>query len=271
MRIVQFTDTHVSAPGVLHFGRDSAQYLADAVAAVNALDPQPAFAIVTGDLVDFGIEAEYVVFRSVMAALRCAYYVIPGNHDQRDTMRRLLPPQTYGDEYGARARYVVDGDPVRLVALDTKRGKHWPGAELTPDDLAWLDRILARESERPTIVAVHQPPFPSGLPYLDVFGFRGARALRAILARRPNVGRVIAGHIHHTVNATWEHATMIAGPSTVPQSIPLLLAKGTIAGKMHVRAGFTAHDWDGARAAFETIFFHRDDAGAYGPERTISA
>jgi len=263
MRVIQFTDTHVSKPGVLHFGRDSSRYLADAVAAVNALDLQPAFVVVTGDLVDFGIEAEYVVFRSVMDALRCPYYVIPGNHDQRETMRALLPPQTYAGERGPRSRYIVDGDPVRLVALDTKRGRHWPGAELTPDDLSWLERTLADEPERPTIVAVHQPPFSSGLPYLDAFGFRGARALRAILAKRPNVGRVIAGHVHHIVRAQWEHAAMIAGPSTVPQSIPLVLAKGKIAGKLEVRPGFAAHDWDSAHARFETIFFHRNDAGAY--------
>jgi 3',5'-cyclic AMP phosphodiesterase CpdA len=272
MRIIQFTDTHVSAPGILHFGRDSSQYLADAVAAVNALDRQPAFVIVTGDLVDFGIEGEYGVFRSVMDALNCPYYVIPGNHDQRETMRRLLPPQTYGEERGQRVRYVVEGDPVRLVALDTKRGRHWPGAELTRDDLAWLEETLAREPERPTIVAVHQPPFSSGLPYLDTFGFRGARALRAILATQPSVGRVIAGHIHHIVQAKWEHATMIAGPSTVPQSIPLLLAKGKIAGRLAVCAGFAAHDWDGAQARFETTFFERDHAGAYraAPAATAS-
>jgi 3',5'-cyclic AMP phosphodiesterase CpdA len=265
MRVVQFTDTHVSAPGVLHFGRDSSRYLADAVAAVNALEPRPAYVIVTGDLVDFGKGAEYAVFRSVMDALQVAYYVIPGNHDQRETMRSQLPPQTYGGASGPRARYVVDRDPVRLVALDTKRGRHWPGAELTRDDLAWLDATLAQEPNRPTIVAVHQPPFPSGLPYLDAFGFRGARGLRRILANRPHVGRVISGHIHHIVQAQWEHATMIAAPSTLPQNIPLLLAKGKIAGTLSVPAGFATHDWDASRATFETTFFHRDDAGAYRP------
>jgi 3',5'-cyclic AMP phosphodiesterase CpdA len=265
MRVVQFTDTHVCAPGVLHFGRDSSQYLADAVTAVNALDPQPSFVIVTGDLVDFGTRDEYVVFRGVMGALRVPYFVIPGNHDQRDAMRANLPPQTYANEHGPRARYVVDGDPVRLVALDTKCGRHWPGAELTHDDLAWLERTLADDPHRPTMVAVHQPPFSSGLPYLDAFGFRGARALRRILARHPSVGCVISGHIHHIVRTTWEHATMIAAPSTVPQSIPLLLAKGKIAGKLPVAAGFTTHDYDRRAAAFEATFFARNDAGAYLP------
>ena len=263
MRVVQFTDTHVSAPGVLHFGRDSSRYLADAVAAVNALDPKPAYVIVTGDLVDYGVDAEYVVFGSVMETLAVPYYVIPGNHDQRDTMRALLPPQTYGYTTGPRSRFVVDAGPVRLIALDTKRGRHWPGAELTRDDLAWLDATLAAEPTRPTVVAVHQPPFSSGLPYLDAFGFRRARSLRKILAKHANVGRVIAGHIHHIVRATWEHATMLTGPSSVPQSIPLILAKGKIFGKLLVPAGFATHDWDEASATFVTTFYARNDAGEY--------
>ena len=122
MRVGQFTDTHVSAPGVLHFGRDSSRYLADAIDAVNALARRPAYVIVTGDLVDYGAGAEYAVFRSVMEGLSIPYYVIPGNHDQRDAMRAHLPERAYAGTRGARSRFVVDDGPVRLVALDTKCG-----------------------------------------------------------------------------------------------------------------------------------------------------
>jgi 3',5'-cyclic AMP phosphodiesterase CpdA len=263
MTIVQFTDTHVSAPGRLHFGHDSAAFLASAIDAVNAMPERPAYALVTGDLVDFGTRAEYGVFRDVMSSLAIPYFVIPGNHDDRDALRDVLPPDSFANERGPRIRFTIEGDAVRTIALDSNRARPYPGAALSQDDLAWLERTLAFGPERPTIVAVHQPPFASGLPYLDAFGFRGARALRAVLARYPSVGRLIAGHIHHIAQATWEHALATTAPSTVPQRIPLVLAKGKLAGVLSERAGFATHTWNAAAASFVTTFFRRGDSGGY--------
>lgn len=67
--IVQFTDTHVGAPGKLHFGHASARYLRDAIAAVALLPVTPLCALVTGDLVDFGTRAEYENFVAVADTL----------------------------------------------------------------------------------------------------------------------------------------------------------------------------------------------------------
>ena len=263
MTIVQFSDTHVTADGRLHFGHDSAQYLHDAIAAVNTLPERPLCAIVTGDLVDHGTRDEYAVFAAAMCGLRVPYFVIPGNHDDRDVMREALPPQTFCNERGPRVRYTVEAFPIRIVALDGNCKRPSPGARLSPDDLAWLEQTLACDRERPTIVAVHQPPFASGLWYLDAFGFRGARALRAILARHPQAGRVISGHVHHVRQARFEHALATTAPSTVPQLVPLLLAKGKIIGTLAQRAGFALHTWDPKARDFSTHFFRRTAAGTY--------
>ena len=55
MILAQVTDTHVKLPGKRAYRRvDTAAHLARAVAALNALDPQPGLVALTGDLVDFG-------------------------------------------------------------------------------------------------------------------------------------------------------------------------------------------------------------------------
>ena len=54
-RVVQLTDTHVVRRGERYLGHDTAAYLAEAIVSVNALQPQPQYVVVTGDLVNTAI------------------------------------------------------------------------------------------------------------------------------------------------------------------------------------------------------------------------
>jgi len=84
--------------------------------------------------------------------------------------------------------------------------------------------IVGPRPERPTIVGVHQPPFRTGLHYLDAFGFRGRRALRSVVERHPTVGRVISGHIHCYKRQRWAHGHACSAPSTAPAPCPTMIA-----------------------------------------------
>lgn len=262
MNVVQLTDTHVVPRGERHFGIDTAAYLADAIAAANALDPQPAYAVVTGDLVDRGTRAEYEHFREIMTSLRCPYYVIPGNHDDRERLREVLAPETYGHSRHPTIRYAIDRGGLRFIGLDANRSRPAPGARLDAETLAWLDETLASEPQRPTIVGVHQPPFRTGLHYLDVFGFRGRSALRSLVERHRNVGRVISGHVHCHRSARWSHALASSIPSTAPQPIPLVFMEGTMLGLRVETPCFAVHAWN-ATDGFSTAYYRRRASGAY--------
>ena len=84
MIIAQISDTHIVAPGKLfrcpvqgsatdservYREFDTAAYLAQAVAALNALLPRPDIAVITGDLVDNGDPEEYEHLRAVLRPL----------------------------------------------------------------------------------------------------------------------------------------------------------------------------------------------------------
>ncbi len=89
MLIAQISDMHIKKPGELLYGRiDTQGYLERAVAHVNALDPSPDIALVTGDLVDSGKPEEYENLKRMLSALRMPFYLIPGNHDARDPLRK---------------------------------------------------------------------------------------------------------------------------------------------------------------------------------------
>src|SRR4051812_39483314 len=120
MLIAQLTDSHVRQPGELVANVvDTAALMADAVAAVAALDPAPDLVLITGDLVEAGRDEEYRELQLLLRPLAMPVHVIPGNHDSREAMRRSLPEHRYLPRDGPFLHYVLEDHPVRLIALDT--------------------------------------------------------------------------------------------------------------------------------------------------------
>ena len=48
----------------------------------------------------------------------------------------------------------------------------------------------------PAVVAMHHPPYPIGVRWIDRMGHARPERLAAVIARHPQVVRVIAGHVH---------------------------------------------------------------------------
>ncbi len=251
---VQLSDTHVVAPGRRYIGSlDSARYARDAIAAVNALEPQPAFVIVTGDLCHAGGRAEYAHFARLFAALRAPYFVIPGNHDNVTRLREVLPAASFGGAGRDAFAYALDARGIRLLALDsTVRGAL--GGSFDGARLDWLAAALAAEPGRPTVIALHQPPFRTRMHYLDVLPYPGARRFRAIVGAHPQVALVIGGHIHCVRAARWNGTLALTAPSTVPQVVPELLERRVFALRREP-PGFVVYR--AARDAFEAIVYRR--------------
>jgi 3',5'-cyclic AMP phosphodiesterase CpdA len=261
-RVAQLTDPHIVAEGSTYFGVDTAKYLEAALAAVHALDPLPAYIVVTGDLVNFGTAEQYVRFAQLMKRARVPYFVVPGNHDNRDRLREKLPAESFGGSHGGRVCYAIDDFPIRLIGLDLNSPRPWPGAVADRASLAWLDDTLSAAPGKATIVAVHQPPFRTGLHYLDLGGFVGKTQLRSVVDRHANVRAVISGHIHCTRSKRWNRALASSAPSTAPQVIPLLFMQGRVVGLSRERPGFVIHDLHDDHS-FERTVYRRTDAGTY--------
>jgi Calcineurin-like phosphoesterase len=101
--------------------------------------------------------------RELLAPLQTPVYVLPGNHDDRRALHRNFGvPGADGEP----AQYAVDLGPLRLVVLDTTRPGEDAGA-LDAELLGWLDAELATSPELPTLLAMHHPPFVTGVPACD--------------------------------------------------------------------------------------------------------
>ena len=246
MIVAQLSDPHVVAPGnalrgPAGFGPvDTAGFLARAVAAINRLAPLPDVVLLTGDLVDKGDPGEYAHLRSLLEPLAMPVFVIPGNHDVRDPLRAAFAGGRYLPADGF-IQYAIEDYPLRLVALDTLvAGKHH--GELCADRLAWLDRILAAAPERPTLVFMHHPPFATGIAYMDKYGLEGADGLAAVIARHPQVERILCGHLHRTIDRRFAGTVAGTAPSTAHQIDLNLLPDAPLCFKFEP-PGYQLHLW----------------------------
>jgi 3',5'-cyclic AMP phosphodiesterase CpdA len=82
------------------------------------------------------------------------------------------------------------------------------------DACLWLEQRLAEEPDRPTILMMHQPPFESGIPYIDMYRCLRGDRLAAIVARYPRVERVLCGHIHRFMQVRFGGTLLVTAPST---------------------------------------------------------
>jgi 3',5'-cyclic AMP phosphodiesterase CpdA len=253
MIIAQISDPHVVPPGALLYGRvDTADFLTRAVAELHRLEPPPDIVVITGDLVDKGEKAEYDHLRSLLAPLAMPVFVIPGNHDGRETLRTAFG----GDGYLPRdgfLQYAVEDYPVRLIALDT----HIPGeggGELCADRLLWLDRTLAAEPRRPTAVMMHHPPFLTGIERMDRAGLRGIDAFAAVIGRHSQVERILCGHLHRAIDRRFAGTIAGTAPSTAHQ-MHLDIHPGAPLRMVFEPPGYRLHLWrDGGLITHTAVF-----------------
>ncbi|MFO6420052.1 phosphodiesterase [Hylemonella sp. W303a] len=241
--LLQLSDTHIREPGRLAYGRiDTAPYLAEAVASIARLPQAPDAVVVTGDLTDFGRAVEYEHLRALLAPLPMPVYLLPGNHDSREQMRTSFPDHPYLGKGGNHdfIQYSVPVGDLQLIVLDTVV----PGASegrLCSARLQWLETELARHTSRPVVIALHHPPFRTLIGHMDDIGLReGAEALEAIVARHPNVERVICGHLHRTIQVRFGGTIAATVPSPAHQ-VRLDLAPDAASAWMLEPPGFALH------------------------------
>ncbi len=215
MILVQISDTHIDEPGTLVYGHfDTTLALTRAVETINAMDPGPDLVLHTGDIASHGSVPRYQAFKEITAKLNAPLVVIPGNHDDRDALRQVMGGTSCLPTTGDFLHYVIEDQALRIICCDTVIAGETPG-EMCPERLAWLEARLAEAPDRATIVALHHPPFYSGMTGSSAKGLvRGGAELDALLRRHGQVVRVLAGHVHRSISTAFGGTIAISGPTT---------------------------------------------------------
>jgi Icc protein len=213
VRLIQITDTHLygEADGKL---RGVATYpaLLAVIEHARARHWPCAAILASGDLVQDDPEG-YARFRDVFSGLGVPVYCIPGNHDEPETMAKVLagPPFVLGG--------VAHFPGWIVVMLDSfLAGK--AGGRLSAASLAELDAALRANSHLHALVCLHHHPVDMGSRWLDQVGLENPDEFFAVLDRHSNVRAVLWGHVHQNHAAERKGVRLLSTPSTCAQFLP---------------------------------------------------
>jgi len=257
--LAQLTDLHVRPTGMASSRVVETTMLTErALRAVARLRPAPDAVLLTGDLTECGLDEEYAVLAEILARLAVPVHVIPGNHDRREWLLAVLPATRQTDGF---VQYAVDGLPVRLVMLDTVVPGAGHGA-LCGRRLDWLAATLAAAPGRPTLLAMHHPPFVTGIAHMDAIMLQGPERLRAVLERHPQVQRIVCGHHHRAITARFAGAVASVCPSVAHQ-VELDLSPAAPAAFRLEPPGYQLHCWTPADGFVSHTAFVEDYPGPF--------
>ncbi len=245
--IAQISDTHVvesaDDPSLIV---DNNGRLAKAVVSLNSEGATLDAVLASGDLVNDGNQAQYERLAELLDPLQSPLLVLPGNHDDVELLRSHFGGTPWADT--GHGSWVSPVGAATLVGIDTTHPER-DGGWVDDARLAWLDATLASASGS-VVVAMHHPPFVTGLAAMDAAGFHGVDELAEVLGSH-DVDEVWCGHLHRPSMGWVDRIPAVVCPPTVqmvrfalgPASANLALQNGP-AGYLlhcHVDGGWVTH------------------------------
>ncbi len=210
MKLLQFTDIHLTAPGQTIGGRDPNANFERALAHALAHHPDAEAAIVTGDLSDWGDRADYLRLRARLAELPLPVHLCIGNHDDRAAFLDVFPETADRDGHVQRAVPLSEGT---AVLLDSWAPETHAGA-FCARRAAWLEDALA-EAAPPVFLFLHHNPVPTGIAPMDRIGLLDRERLGAVVARhRARIAHIGFGHLHLPVAGSFHGVPVAATRGT---------------------------------------------------------
>ncbi len=253
LTIAQLTDIHIST------GHDGAERnetrLRTALGAIHRLKPRPEAILLTGDLADHGEKAEYESLRQILASAEIPLYFGLGNHDRRQAFGDCFPSVPVDEN--SFVQYAVNIDGLRIVMCDTlEEGRD--GGGFCEKRAQWLQRTLEEAPHSPTILALHHPPIPSFIPWMDEA--REAPWLTRLaetLSGKRQILTLAAGHMHRAYHGIFAGQLVSVSPATAIQlTLDLSPVNLYVPDGREILTeeppGFTLFAWDGCALSVHT-------------------
>ncbi len=147
LRFAWLSDTHIG----------SDRGAGDLKASVADINKQSgiAFVLVTGDVTDMGLYANFRAAKDILDGLDVPYHIIPGNHDTKwsesggSDFRRI-----WGDD-----RFAFESGGFRFIGVAQGPVMKFGDGHFAPQDVRWLDGVLAEAGAagKPTFFVTHYP------------------------------------------------------------------------------------------------------------------
>lgn len=231
---IHLTDLHIGDPalGILAPGKaeigdprpltDTSARLSMAVEKIAAMDADPSFILVTGDLSNRGEVVSYQALKGLMDPVTLPVVYTLGNHDDpAHTSEGLLGRA--GDDGPWDSEQVING--VHIIALDTSVPGRVGGA-LSEAQFSFLAEALGRSPDLPKLLMFHHPPAMSNdSPEYERLGTEDSQELGEMI-RGSGVRAILCGHIHQSRVTVW-HGIPVVVTAGLHAAIDPLSPAGT--------------------------------------------
>ena len=212
---LQISDTHVATEKNLVSGRldtdESLKQLVDRLLDARVQWGSIDAVLATGDISEDGSADSYARFKSLLAPLNLPVYVIPGNHDARESLRQAFQEDGYLPTTGPLNWHQRIGD-VNVIGLDTLVEGHGFG-RLLPETLQFFETKLLAAQGQPLLVALHHPPFETGIAFMDAIGLQNKGEFEEVIAQAKSEVRIVCGHIHSMMVTNVKGQIAVSSPA----------------------------------------------------------
>jgi 3',5'-cyclic-AMP phosphodiesterase len=257
VKIVHFTDPHLTVPGERLFHFDPWERLDACLADIAAYHGDADFCVVTGDLAESGDAAAYEALKERLARFPLETRLLLGNCDDR---AHFL--QVFG---GADSSGFVQGERIdgrgRFLFIDTLDGGDTPAGLYCAARSDWLRGRLAEAGGVPVYIFMHHPPFDIGHAAMDRIKLADAGRFMELLEGHA-VKHIFFGHTHRPVSGT-HRGIGFSGQPGLNFQIPLSAASiATGLSEEPPMYGVVLVSRDGV-AVNSDAFLHRRPAGSW--------
>lgn len=191
MKLLQFTDIHLTEPGKTIAGRDPIANFRKALehALICHSDAEAAF--ITGDLSDWGEEADYLCLRDILAEFPLPVHLCIGNHDDRATMASTFP-DAFTDGFAQR---IIPLSLGTAITIDTWGPKTHAG-HFCEKRAEWLDKAITK-ADGPVWLFMHHNPVPIGIEPMDeIMLLDSDRFAATVKPHADKIRHIFHGHCH---------------------------------------------------------------------------
>ena len=211
--VIQISDNHLVAEkngnmrGVVTFDT-----LAAVLDQIETQYPQANAYAVTGDLSHDGSPGSYRIMKELLGGVDKPVYVIPGNHDDVDNMRRFLLAANI------QAPAYMDIGDWRLIFLNTQVA----GEEYGYLDAGEMKKLSGSLVDGPLnrLICIHHPAVSLASDWIDRSMLRNREELFEVLSGAQGNFVVLCGHAHQEYVKQVNAVTLMGAPSTCTQFKP---------------------------------------------------
>jgi len=216
LTIVQASDLHICKDGKFAYEvSDTLKGLKNFIRHINKFTFPIDLLVISGDLSDDGTISSYEIIKENLSKLKIPYYIIPGNHDNKKNMASVFSEHKYLNNYiDQRIFHSFNINNIKIILLDSV-SPGVPYGSLTCGILKALEVEL--DSNINSLVFLHQPPFPSGIGFMDNQIYLNREKLLDILSKAGNLLLVGCGHIHRAMFSRKAGVNFSLAPSIAMQ------------------------------------------------------